>query len=211
MKAIVFDLDGTLLYTLQDIAAALNHALKEHGFSLCSLNDIRLRVGNGLSQLVTDSVPPDTAPEQRRSIINTLNNYYRRRPVQLSSPYPGIPELLSRIKRRGILLGLLSNKDDALVHIITEHFFPGLFSSSLGLLPGRMPKPDPATLQEMLKNQNVTANDALFVGDSEVDMETARRAGVEFLGVSWGYRDHEVLEKYGAATIIRTVDDFPIP
>ena len=206
-KAIVFDLDGTLLYTLEDIAAALNHGLREHGLAERSLPEVRRGVGRGLLRLVEGAVPQKTPSKKLRSILKSLNSYYRQHPVALTRPYTGIPELVDDLRNRGLYLGLLSNKDDDLVKLITEHFFPGRFSPCLGL--SNAAKPNPEGLWKILRTWNLDAPDVLFIGDSEVDIETARRAGLRFLGVGWGYRDREDLHKAGADIVVHHAAEIP--
>lgn len=208
MKAIVFDLDGTLLHTLGDIAAALNHALRSMGFPERSLPEVRQGVGHGLARLAEASVPPGTPPEEMGAVLERLNSHYRLHPTDLSRPYPGITPLLDRLQAGGRPLGLLSNKDDDLVSTIADHFFPGRFSPCLGLRPGHAPKPDPAVLLEIVRGWGFNADEVLYVGDSEVDVETARRAGTGFLGVGWGYRDSVHLQEAG--DIIWKADEFPL-
>lgn len=147
-------------------------------------------------------------PEEMGAVLERLNSHYRLHPTDLSRPYPGITPLLDRLQAEGRPLGLLSNKDDDLVSTIADHFFPGRFSPCLGLRPGRAPKPDPAVLLEIVRGWGFNADEVLYVGDSEVDVETARRAGTGFLGVGWGYRDSVHLQEAG--DIIWKADEFPL-
>ena len=206
MKAILFDLDGTLLYTLEDIARSLNHGLQSYGFSELSLAEVEQKVGHGLLSLVKAVIPADSPIEIVQNILKALKSHYRENPIRLSKPYPGIVPLLNKLYNRGLHLGVLSNKDDDLVQIICQSCFPRTLSPCLGLQSSRPPKPDPAGIKHILRLWQLTPADILFVGDSEVDVESARRAGVSFAAVSWGYRQAEALQRAGAHIFLHSPD-----
>ncbi|AHC16329.1 HAD family hydrolase [Salinispira pacifica] len=198
---VIFDLDGTILYTLEDIRRSLNHSLITHGLQEMDLVTVRRLVGHGLIQLAHDAVE-EHAPEldaARRSelgeaIADELREHYRKDPLGVSASYPGIPGLLKELRERGLLLGVLSNKDDVLVQQITDELFPGTFHAVAGRKDHIPRKPDPRGLELIAQQLGLGMSRILYVGDSEVDYRTAANAGVPFAAVGWGYRDAELLQ-----------------
>ena len=209
-KCVIFDCDGTLLDTLGDISGAMNKALVLHGYPVIPLTQYRDMVGWGIYRLAELSLPHE---ERTESNINKLagcaERFMNDEKENLIKPYPGIIELLvklSNIKHphtKKISLAVLSNKPDNVLRRVVKNFFPYInFDSVYGMRPGMKPKPEPEMTWELLTEIDCLPQNAIFAGDSEIDIETARNAGCFPLGVSWGFRSREKLEEAGAARII---------
>lgn len=196
---VIFDLDGTLLKTIDDLAAATNHALKTLGYPVHGLWVYPSMVGNGVAKLIERALPDDARSE--KNIADTLavfKEYYNEHCCDATTPYPGIPELIEDLTARGINMAVTSNKYEAAVTKIIAHYFPNAnFRAVLGSVEGMPRKPDPSIVFKALSMCPTPKAEVLYVGDSGVDMETARRACVESVGVSWGFRSiHELKEAY---------------
>ena len=205
-KSVIFDCDGTLIDTLEDIAAAMNHALETHGFATLRTDDYRDKVGWGISRLAALVLPEEArTPENIERLGGCAGRLMEEQPAEksLSRAYPGIGPLLTELKTRRIKIAVLSNKLDSVLHRMMHDFFsPLVFDAVCGLRPGIAPKPDPAAAWEMLAEMGKNPHETIFVGDSEIDMETARNTGCYPLGVSWGFRPRATLAEAGAARII---------
>ncbi|POR03054.1 hypothetical protein AU468_05715 [Alkalispirochaeta sphaeroplastigenens] len=210
-RAVIFDLDGTLLDSLADIASALNAVLVHRGYSPLSIEQCRRHVGWGMRELVRRSLDAQIGPGVPDDLVDQVTTateeQYRQRPVVQTRPYQGIPALLRDMRDATIKMALLSNKPDPLVQTIVEQTIGrNWFGRVLGNVPGVPHKPDPRAVREILLSLEVSPGECLFVGDSEVDMETARNAGCVPVGVSWGFRDEEVLGRAGASHICHDVE-----
>lgn len=197
-KAVIFDLDGTLLNTLEDLRTAVNLALRAEGYPERSLEEIRLAVGNGIRKLISRSVPVGTMPETEERVFARFREEYQLHCSDTTAPYDGIPELLKRLRQDGCLLAVVSNKADFAVQKLAEQYFPDCFDAVLGETEGLARKPAPDMAEEVLRRLGVKKSDAVYVGDSEVDIVTARNTGIDCISVTWGFRDRKVLEEYGA-------------
>lgn len=187
-KLVIFDLDGTLLNTIADLGHACNYALREMGFAEHALTTYNYMVGNGVRKLV-ERAEPDASPEEVDKLLNLFREYYDQHSYDHTKPYPGIPELLADLNEAGVALAVTSNKYEAAVKRIVAHFFPDIpFVAFLGQVEGRPTKPDPSVVFAVINAHPVPKHDILYVGDSAVDMDTARRACIESVGVSWGFR-----------------------
>ncbi len=208
-KAIIFDLDGTLLNTIGDLTDSLNALCLELGLAPRSAEDYQPMVGNGLAELLKRALPPiwHSSPEQLRSILQRFIAIYNQRQVNSSEPYPGILELLLQLKVKGIPLGLLSNKAHENALVVVEHFFPNCFRYVLGLRSDAPAKPDPTSALEIAQKFGLEPASFIFVGDSDVDMKTARNAGMFPVGVAWGYQSKEEILRAGAKAIIEEPED----
>lgn len=190
---IIFDLDGTLLDTLQDLADAVNYALRNHGYPERSLSQVRDFVGNGAGRLIRLSVPDGTGEAAAEQVLATFQDYYKAHAQRKTCPYEGIPEALEKLSSR-YPLAVVSNKPDAAVKILCKQYFPGLYAvGETGDCP-RKPAPD------MLKRamEAIKVDTCIYVGDSEVDVRTSKNAGVPCLTVLWGFRDAPILQQEGA-------------
>lgn len=198
-QTILFDLDGTLLDTLCDLAAAGNHALAAQGLPAHPVGAYRRMVGNGIPKLIERMLPPDrrdTASHART--LRLFDQYYSAHLREQTTPYPGIPALLSRLRGAGCRLGVLSNKADRFARQMVEDYFPGLFDAVRGLGAGQPPKPDPTALCELMEGLGADPAATLYCGDSDVDIYTAHNAGVKGCGVLWGFRTQKELTGAGA-------------
>ena len=192
-KLIIFDLDGTLLDTLEDLSAAVNHALELRGLPLHTVEEYRHMVGHGVRNLVQQALPPDRASLVDEALAD-FKSYYQAHIDVHTRPYPGIPELLSALNEAGVKLAVASNKFQEGAEYLIRRFFPGIpFVAILGNRPGYPLKPDPEIVQEILRQSDVAPEDALLVGDSPTDMRTAANGGIEALAVTWGYSSAEEL------------------
>ena len=204
---IIFDLDGTLLNTIDDLATATNHALESLGYPRHGLWVYPTMVGNGVRKLM-ERAEPDADSITIDRLLAEFRAYYDDHCTDLTRPYPGIPELLSTLVSHGVAVAVTSNKYQAAVtKIINHHFTEIPFVAALGEVSGRPKKPDPSIVFAALSEHPTPKRDVLYVGDSAVDMETARRACVESVGVSWGFRTVSELRSAYADHIVSAPSD----
>ena len=207
IKAVLFDLDGTLLYTLPDMALALNFGLRSRGFPPRTLEEVRRFVGSGVPALVERAAPPETPEAERAAVEQAYQEYYAVHRMDHTAPYPGIPELLRELRERGIAVGVVTNKLHADAAPMLEGSLAGLVDQIEGEKEGRPRKPRPDAALDALKALGATPAEGIFVGDSGIDAETGRNAGMKTVLVAWGYRDEEELRTYPAAGIIRRPEE----
>lgn len=203
-KTYIFDLDGTLLDTLSDLAAAVNFALRTHGMPEHSIDDVRRFVGNGVRKLMERAIPDGAANPQFDETFATFRQYYMAHSLDTTRPYEGIPEALAALKARGCRLAVVSNKMMAATQELCQHFFPDTIEVAIGEneAEGIRKKPAPDTVFAALKALGVGKEGAVYVGDSDVDIETARNSGLPCISVLWGFRDRDFLIQHGAKTFI---------
>lgn len=203
---VIFDLDGTLLNTLADLSAAVNAALVQGGFAPRSLKQVQHFVGNGVEKLLLRALPDGyQTPENLARLKPAFFAYYDGHLWDYSHPYDGICTLLQSLQQRGVLLAVASNKYQRATEKLVAHFFPQIdFAAVLGQQAGRPTKPDPFIVQEILARARMTAQEALYVGDSDVDMQTAANARVTVCGVTWGFKTRDVLQAFHPAYLIDT-------
>jgi phosphoglycolate phosphatase len=205
-EALVFDLDGTLLDTLDDISSCLNQALAEHQLPQHSPSAIRTMVGYGLGELVRKAAPT-LNPEAHTQVLARFRHLYLEQGTTHTVPYPGINELLTELHNQGVLLAVLTNKVHSAAVRIVEHYFPQRFAAIQGEEVGLERKPHPAGLHKLIDQLSARGLETAMVGDSEADIITARSAGIPAIGVSWGFRDASVLHEHGAITVCHTIQD----
>ena len=200
----IFDLDGTLLDTIGDLAASVNYALRTHGMPEHSLDDVRRFVGNGVRKLMERAVPDGADNPRFDETFATFRQYYMAHSLDTTRPYEGIPETLATLKARGCHLAVVSNKMMAATQALCHHFFPDTIEVAIGEdeAAGIRRKPAPDTVFAALKTLGVGKEDAAYVGDSDVDIQTARNAGLPCISVLWGFRDRDFLISHGAQTFI---------
>lgn len=187
-KLVIFDLDGTLLNTIADLGNACNYALRTMGFSEHALSTYNYMVGNGVRKLI-ERAEPDADPSVTEELLKLFREYYDVHCTDLTVPYNGIHELLHELRKRDVKVAVTSNKYQAAVEKIIGHYFPDIdFAALLGQVEDRPVKPDPSIVFAALNESPTPKAEVLYVGDSAVDMETARRACVESAGVTWGFR-----------------------
>ena len=215
-RTYIFDLDGTLLDTLGDLAASVNYALRQNGLPEHTVDDVRRFVGNGVRKLMERAVPDGAANPQFETAYATFREHYMQHALDTTRPYDGIPEVLHELKTRGCQLAVVSNKMMAATQELVAHFFPEI-EVAIGEheAEGIRKKPAPDTVREALRRLNTenstlntqhsklnTENSAVYVGDSDVDIETARNSGLPCISVLWGFRDRDFLVAHGATTLI---------
>lgn len=203
-KLVIFDLDGTLLNTIDDLAHAANYALEQCGFPSHDVSTYPFFVGNGVGRLLERVLPPehrdvDTVDRLR----GIFQDYYERHLCDYTAPYPGVMDMLSELSGMGLKFAVASNKYQEATSALVSHFFPRLpFEAVHGMRPGIPAKPDPSVVFNVLTDTPTPKADVVYVGDSGVDMETARRACVDSVGVTWGFRPVSELQQFYAQHII---------
>lgn len=202
MKAVIFDLDGTLLNTLGDLTDAVNLALEKYGMPVRTMEEVRRFVGNGLRNLMTQAVPDGEANPDFEELFVFFKDYYRNHCNIKTEPYEGVLELMKELKNRDIKMAIVSNKIDAGVKELNELHFSGLTQAAIGEREGIGRKPSPDSTLEAIHLLGVEKAEAVYVGDSDVDIMTAKNAGVRCISVTWGFRDAEFLRENGAETLI---------
>ena len=200
----IFDLDGTLLDTLGDLAASVNYAMRMLGMPEHSVDEVRLFVGNGVRRLMERAVPGGAAHPAFEAAFATFRRHYMEHSLDTTRPYEGIPELLQDLKRRGRHTAVVSNKFDAATKELCRHFFPDTIDVAVGEheAEGIRKKPAPDTVLQALSQLGVGQEGAVYVGDSDVDIQTARNSGLPCISVLWGFRDREFLLAHGAETFV---------
>ena len=187
IKAVIFDMDGTILHTLPDLTMVTNRTMEQLGYPQHTQEEVETFVGNGAERLVSQACPPGTSPEDCKRALKRWQAIYLECGDDLTEPFPGIVETLRELRSRGVKTAVLSNKFDAAVRELSDHYFPGLLDKSLGEIPPIPRKPDPTMLLQILEEFGVKPEEAAYVGDTSVDVEVARNAGTLAVGVSWGY------------------------
>jgi phosphoglycolate phosphatase len=203
-KVAIFDLDGTLLNTLADLADSMNDALSAQGFLIHSAANYKQMIGNGVTNLVKRALPSDR-PEMLGPTLRLMRDNYAKNALNKTRPYDGVLETVRKLHKSGVKLAVLTNKDQSFsVHIVEHYFGKDTFQLIWGAIPGRPIKPDPAALCELLAQLKVRPDEAVFVGDSGVDMDVARAASVYSVGVTWGFRSRQELLEHQALAVIDT-------
>lgn len=198
----VFDLDGTLLNTLGDLAASANYALARHAMPPRTLDEIRRFVGNGVGLLMARAVPEGTPPEVLDAALADFRAHYAGHIADHTAPYPGVPELLHTLAEQNFRLAVVSNKLDGPVRALCRRFFPDTIPVAIGEVPGVPKKPAPDSVFHALERLGSDPARAVYIGDSDVDIATARAAALPCISVSWGFRDAAFLAAHGAAAPI---------
>ena len=221
-KGVIFDLDGTLIDTLGDIAASMNKALEKHGFPALETGAYRDKVGWGIRRLASlciqegckidgrelDNSALESLEQKATLVAEDSIRFYCDKPLIFTKAYPGIPELIAELRQRKMKTAVLTNKPNPTAQIVVAGLFPqGSFNFVKGEIFGRPRKPDPACVWDILVDMGLSPADIIFAGDSEVDIETAVSSGCFPLGVSWGYRSRETIIKAGARHIIEKPEE----
>ncbi len=201
---IIFDLDGTLLNTLEDLRDSLNDILIKNGFEARSLEDVKRFVGNGVKNLVRLSIPEYCSEEELTLILEAFKEHYKNNMQNKTRPYNGIMELLLDLHRYGYKLAIVSNKFDTAVKSLSNTYFGSLISVAIGETAQIRRKPAPDSIYTAVKELGSDLSKAILVGDSETDVKTAKNAGIPCIGVTWGFRCREVLRAEGADFLIDT-------
>ena len=195
-------MDGTVLNTLEDLYLSVNFMLGEFSMPPRTREEIRSFVGNGIPKLIERSVPVGTNPELVKKCTDVMLSHYRIHCMDNTCPYDGIIPLLEKLKSEKIKTAIVTNKDESAAKKLVEDMFPGLVDVTIGLVPGRQPKPSPDGVLAALEILGSNKSESVYVGDSETDVMTAKNAGLPCIGCEWGFRDRKVLEEYGAEFIV---------
>lgn len=199
-KTYLFDMDGTLLDTLDDLTAAVNHTMAQYGYPRRTREEVRQGLGNGAVKLIAALLPEGEDTPDFDAIMRDYKAWYQAHTCVLTRPYPGVPELLERLTRQGCRVAIVSNKPHGAACELAEKFFPGV--PTFGESPETPRKPAPDMVFHALASLGAEKDTAVYVGDSEVDVQTARNAGLPLIAVSWGFRGRKALAEAGAATIV---------
>lgn len=201
----IFDLDGTLLDTLDDLTAAVNYALRQHGMPEHTREEVRQMVGNGVRLLMVRAVPDGDKNPRFDDAFRTFREYYMEHSLDTTRPYDGITELLQTLRRQGKRVAVVSNKFYAATRELCQHFFADSVEVAIGEheAEGIRKKPAPDTVNEAFRQLGVGRDNAVYVGDSDVDLQTAVNSGLPCISVLWGFRDQTFLEAHGATTFAR--------
>lgn len=202
--AVIFDLDGTLLNTLEDLMDAVNYALEQFGYPVRTLSEIRAFVGNGVRKLMERSLPDGASNPQFEEILKAFREYYTIHCEDKTRAYDGVLELLQRLKDAGCKIAIVSNKLDSAVKELNQSYFKGCVHAAIGEKENIRRKPAPDMVENALAALQCSKRDAVYIGDSDVDIQTAANAGIPCISVSWGFRDADFLRKCGAAVIADT-------
>lgn len=205
---VLFDLDGTLLNTIDDLAGAGNWVCRQNGWPEYTTAEFMTMVGHGIPNLVSQFSPEDCRnPERLKETLRQFTEYYSAHNLDKTAAYPGIPALLDRLKAAGVQMAVYSNKADALSRMIISRFFPGVFTLVRGKVEGVPVKPDPAGVRGILQELDADMTATIFVGDSSVDVHTAHNAGLPACGVTWGFRSRQSLVEAGADFLANTTGE----
>lgn len=207
IKAVIWDLDGTLLNTLDDLAASVNAALAMNGMPLRSTEEVRAFVGNGIRNLMMRAVPGGEANPAFDKALEDFIRHYGAHSRDRTRPYDGILEMLDKLSAAGVKHAIVSNKIDFAVKALSRAYFGERMCAAIGDDPSRARKPAPDSVFAAMREMGVTAQETVYVGDSDVDVLTARNAGVPCVAVLWGFRDEACLRAAGAERLARTPDE----
>lgn len=201
-ELIVFDMDGTILDTLEDLKNSMNHTLKLHNMPERTLDEIRSFVGNGIRKLIERSVVTGTSEHRIYEIQKDFMEYYEVHCADCTRPYDGVNDLIRELRNRGYKTAVVSNKADGAVQDLCVQYFPDLFDLAIGERPETARKPAPDMVNLALEQLHISREKAVYIGDSDVDVATARNSNLDMIAVDWGFRTREFLMEQGAETIV---------
>ena len=193
-KLVIFDLDGTVLDTLGDLANAVNAALEMHAFPTHTIEKVRTMIGNGVANLIMRATPEGTSEEKRAQVLVDFKAYYREHVNDVTRPYDGILTLMKALKDAGVKVGINSNKYDAALQNLCRIHFDGLYDYAVGESEVTPRKPDPIAAKRIMEAMGVAPEETIYIGDSNVDLNTAANAGIASAWVSWGFRKRSEME-----------------
>lgn len=206
-KAVLFDMDGTVLDTLDDLADSVNRSLREFGLPEVSRFQVGQSLGNGAKYLIRHCLPEGSDEALCEQVLSFYKPWYDAHCLIKTKPYDGILQLMETLRADGVSQAIISNKPDSAVQELAEAFFPGLMDVVIGESPAVKRKPSPDTVLAAASQMGLMASDCVYIGDTEVDLETARNAGMDCIPVSWGFRTEEQLRAAGAEEIIRSPEE----
>lgn len=207
VNTVIFDMDGTVLNTLDDLTASVNYVLESFGMPLRTAEEYRRYFGNGIGYALRCAVPEGTPDEMIEEMIPVFREHYNKHCLDRTRPYDGITELMGLLKDKGYRMAIVSNKIDTAVKELNERFFSGYVDVAIGEKEGIRRKPAPDTVLEALRVLGSTKEEAVYVGDSEVDHQTAVNSGLPCISVLWGFRDRDFLTERGATVFAERPDD----
>lgn len=199
----IFDLDGTILNTLDDLADSCNEILKRNHFPVHTNEEIKYMVGNGIPKLIERALPTAVTKEEYQKVLKEFIDYYETHSAIKTAPYPQMVETLTALKQKGIKLAVNTNKLHEAAVELCKHYFPGIFDVISGGRLGQEPKPAPIGVNFILEKTGIPKNRAVFVGDSDVDIQTGKNSGIDAIGVAWGFRGEAFLREKGATNIVK--------
>ena len=200
----IFDLDGTILDTLADLAGSTNAALAACGYPQRTIDEVCRFVGNGIRKLIERAVPAGTSAEDTDRVFAAFRAHYAQHSMDATRPYEGIAEMLDGLKKAGLQVAVVSNKVDDAVKALCRRYYPGVFAAAVGERPGVRKKPAPDAVDAVLAELGVARGRAAYIGDSDVDIETAKNAGMDGVIVTWGFREAAFLKEKGAQRLVDT-------
>jgi phosphoglycolate phosphatase len=203
----IFDLDGTLLETLTDLAASCNFALRSHGMPERTIEEVRMFVGNGVKKLMERAIPNGLNNPDFDATYQTFREHYLVHSLDTTQPYPGVMEMLARLHKQGAGLAVVSNKFYAATQELVQHFFSDYVSVAIGERENIRKKPAPDTVLEALHQLGAKKETAVYIGDSDVDIDTARNCEMPCISVLWGFRDRQFLLEHGATTLVEKPEE----
>ncbi|MDY4986357.1 MAG: HAD family hydrolase [Treponema sp.] len=212
----IFDLDGTILNTLDDLAAAINHVLAVHGMPVHETEKVKYMVGNGIAKLVERAVPGGRENPEYKAVYDEFVEYYRSHSALKTGPYEGMVECLRFLRKAGVKTGVNTNKDEVAAVTLCQKYFPGLFDFVSGGKDSIPVKPAPDGVYQLLGKWGLSPLDdnikaqTVFIGDSDVDIQTGINAGIDAIGVEWGFRGKDFLLEHGAKTTVSTPDELAV-
>lgn len=207
MHGIIFDLDGTILNTLDDLAGAGNHALSEMGYPIHEVEKYRYFVGNGIPKLIERIIPAGSPREVYEKVYDIFCSYYNEHMYDKTRPYDGMAELLSELHKNGIKLAVVTNKAHIFACEMVKKYFGNVFDAVFGSVEGLPKKPDPYWINKALEEIGCKPSDCIYAGDSSVDMQTARNSGIFSCGVLWGFRGRDELLENGAMSLVSNTSE----
>lgn len=199
---VIFDLDGTILDTLEDLTDSLNVVLDQYRYPQRTLSEVRGFVGNGIRLLIRRALPEEASEHTVDLLHQNFIQYYQKHCMEKTKPYEGIPELLRDLREQGYRTAVISNKADPAVKILCDRYFEGLFDLVAGERPGIPRKPAPDSVHDILDSMQVNKDQAVYIGDSDVDIATSRNVGLDHIIVTWGFKDRDFLQEMGAECLV---------
>lgn len=207
ITTIIWDLDGTLLNTLEDLTDSVNYMLASHNYPLRTIDEIRSFVGNGLAKLTERALPDTVTAEEYQTCLSEFKAYYKIHMQDKTAPYNGVLDVLKTFRDKGYRMAVVSNKADAAVKELIPIYFSDLLPIAIGDMEGREKKPAPDSVYEAMKQLGVSKEECIYIGDSDVDVNTAKNVDIPSIAVLWGFRTREQLEQAGAVTFAEKPSD----
>lgn len=203
----VFDMDGTILNTIDDLGGCCNVILEKHGYPTHTIEEYKYFVGNGIPKLIERALPAGTVPEIHKKILAEYIEYYSLHSADKTAPYDGIVECIKKLRAAGVKVAVNTNKVQAAAEVLCKKYFPGCFDIIAGFKDGIPPKPAPDGINAILKSEKIERENACYIGDSDVDFLCGKNSGLDFVGVDWGFRGEKFLREHGAKTVVKTADE----